>query len=126
MGSLALASKGLYSTGVSTDIHATFVKAAGGDGDIVKVEGKVINMGEPRRRSYLTLCRRWADIFFFLGKSLASTRIELRHRATDQILAFGSHTKFVGKAMSHEENVVFDETGNTVVKGKAASEWPEA
>jgi acyl-coenzyme A thioesterase 13 len=46
MGSLALASKGLYSTGVSTDIHATFVKAAGGDGDVVKVEGKVINMGE--------------------------------------------------------------------------------
>lgn len=46
MGSLALASKGLYSTGVSTDIHTTFVKAAGGDGDEVKVEGKVISLGE--------------------------------------------------------------------------------
>jgi acyl-coenzyme A thioesterase 13 len=46
MGSLALASKGMYSTGVSTDIHTTFVKAAGGDGDQVKVEGKVTSMGE--------------------------------------------------------------------------------
>lgn len=46
MGSLALASKGLYSTGVSTDIHTTFVKAAGGESDKVKVEGKVISMGE--------------------------------------------------------------------------------
>jgi acyl-coenzyme A thioesterase 13 len=63
---------------------------------------------------------------FELGKSLATTRIELRHPVSDLILAYGSHTKFVGKAMSHEENVVFDETGNTVVKGKAASEWPEA
>jgi acyl-coenzyme A thioesterase 13 len=48
MGSLALASKGLYSTGVSTDIHTTFVKAAGGDGDQVKVEGKVTSLGESK------------------------------------------------------------------------------
>jgi len=46
MGSLALASKGLYSTGVSTDIHTTFVKAAGTKGDQVKVEGRVTSMGE--------------------------------------------------------------------------------
>lgn len=45
MGSLALASKGMYSTGVSTDIHTTFVKAAGGDGDQVKVNGSVTSMG---------------------------------------------------------------------------------
>ncbi|UZJ56818.1 hypothetical protein CBS101457_006138 [Exobasidium rhododendri] len=83
MGSLALASKGLYSTGVSTDIHTTFVKAAGGDGDLVKVEGKVISV----------------------GKTLATTRIELRHPVTDAILAYGSHTKFVGKASGHAENV---------------------
>lgn len=46
MGSLALASKGLYSTGVSTDIHTTFVKAAGGVGEEVLVMGQVTSLGE--------------------------------------------------------------------------------
>lgn len=48
LGSLALASKGLYSTGVSTDIHTTFVKPAN-VGDKVTVEGRVVSMGERRR-----------------------------------------------------------------------------
>lgn len=46
LGSLSLASKGLYSTGVSTDIHTTFVKAAGGIGDEVLVRGEVTSLGE--------------------------------------------------------------------------------
>lgn len=46
MGSLAIASKGFYSTGVSTDINTTFVKAAGGVGDEVVAEGSVISLGE--------------------------------------------------------------------------------
>lgn len=46
MGSLALASKGLYSTGVSTDIHTTFAKAAGRAGDEVLVHGEVTTLGE--------------------------------------------------------------------------------
>lgn len=46
MGSLALASKGLYSTGVSTDIHTTFAKAAGKAGDEVDVLGEVTTLGE--------------------------------------------------------------------------------
>lgn len=82
MGSLALASRGLYSTGVSTDIHTTFV-SPGKDQETVTVEGKVIS----------------------LGKTLATTRFELRHPVTNALLAFGSHTKFVGKARTHPENV---------------------
>ncbi|PWN52146.1 hypothetical protein IE53DRAFT_312680, partial [Violaceomyces palustris] len=46
MGSLAIASKGFYSTGVSTDINTTYVKSAGGVGDHVTVLGEVISMGE--------------------------------------------------------------------------------
>lgn len=46
MGSLALASRGLYSTGVSTDISTTFVKAAGVVGDEVHAEGRVISLGK--------------------------------------------------------------------------------
>jgi hypothetical protein len=62
--------------------------------------------------------------------------------------ASGSHTKFVGKASAHAENVgesnfpltlvwskvrilipssviVFDDTGSKVIKGKAVSDWAE-
>jgi len=39
------------------------------------------------------------------GKTLATTRIELRHPVSDALLAFGSHTKFIGKAAGHPENV---------------------
>lgn len=46
MGSLALASRGLYSTGVSTDITVSFVRAAGTVGDTVNVTGEVVSMGE--------------------------------------------------------------------------------
>lgn len=103
MGSLALASKGLYSTGVSTDIHTTFVRPAQ-LGETVKVEGRVIN----------------------LGKTLAMTRFEMRHPINDTLLAYGSHTKFVGKASGHPENVEFDESGEKVTKGKQPEEWADA
>lgn len=46
MGSLAIASKGFYSTGVSTDISTTFVKAAGKAGDSVIAEAQVISLGQ--------------------------------------------------------------------------------
>ncbi|KAK0563230.1 hypothetical protein OC861_004912 [Tilletia horrida] len=101
MGSLAVASKGLYSTGVSTDIHTTFVKPAGKVGDDVNVIGEIISM----------------------GKVLATTRIELRHPDTNALLSFGSHTKFVGKAHAHEENVEFSEDGQSITKGKQEDEW---
>ena len=45
VGSLAVASNGWYNTGISTDIHATFVKPGGGDGDTVRVTGEIISMG---------------------------------------------------------------------------------
>ncbi|KAE8221656.1 hypothetical protein CF319_g5016 [Tilletia indica] len=93
MGSLAVASKGLYSTGVSTDIHTVFSKPAGTLGDEVKVTGEIVSM----------------------GKLLATTRIELRHPKTDVLLSYGSHTKFVGKAHGHEENVEFSADGESVV-----------
>ncbi|KAK0529962.1 hypothetical protein OC834_003479 [Tilletia horrida] len=104
MGSLAVASKGLYSTGVSTDIHTTFVKPAGKVGDEVKVTGEIVS----------------------LGKLLATARIELRHPTTDALLSYGSHTKFVGKAHGHEENVEFSEDGDSVVKGKKEGEWADS
>lgn len=46
MGSLALATKGQYMTGVSTDLAATFVKPAGKPGDILNMAATVTGMGE--------------------------------------------------------------------------------
>lgn len=63
-GSLAIASKGFYATGVTTDLHATFVKPAGGKGDELRVLAEVIS----------------------LGKVMATTRIELRHPVTHMLL----------------------------------------
>ncbi|KAL8243890.1 hypothetical protein R6Q59_010148 [Mikania micrantha] len=37
-GSLALASRGLYSTGVSTDLNVTYLNAGGKVGDVIKGE----------------------------------------------------------------------------------------
>lgn len=101
MGSLAIASNGLYSTGVSTDIHTTYVQSAGRNGDIIKVSAQVINM----------------------GKTLAFTRMEIRHPVTNALLAYGSHTKFIGKALHHPENVAFDHSGTRVVHGKQPHQW---
>ena len=60
-----------------------------------------------------------------MGKTLAFTRMEIRHPVTDALLAYGSHTKFIGKAMGHAENVKFDEDGVKVLEGKQPEEWSE-
>ena len=45
LGSLAVATKGHYMTGVSVDIGTSFVKAAGRPGDILKAEATVTGLG---------------------------------------------------------------------------------
>ncbi|KAI1619829.1 actin-domain-containing protein [Exophiala viscosa] len=81
-GSLALASRGLYSTGVSTDISVTYLGAGGKVGDVVK--GEVI-----------------CDKF---GKTLAFTSVKFMN-SKNEIVARGSHTKFVASAFKDERNI---------------------
>ncbi|WFD38479.1 uncharacterized protein MJAP1_001432 [Malassezia japonica] len=95
VGSLAVASKGWYNTGISTDINATFVRPGGRLDDSVLVTGEVVGM----------------------GKTLAYTRIEFRDPKTSAIVAYGSHTKFVRMAFGSPENVVFSESGEEVLEG---------
>ncbi|PWY98007.1 hypothetical protein BCV70DRAFT_221081 [Testicularia cyperi] len=101
IGSLAIASKGFYSTGVSTDINTTYVKSGGTEGDTVLLQGDLIS----------------------IGKTLAFTRIQLLHPVSNAVLAYGSHTKFIGKCHGHPENVTFDPTGDVIVQGKQPHEW---
>ena len=103
MSLLAITSKGLYAMGVSMAINTTYVKSGGGKGDTVNVNSKVISM----------------------GKTLAFTRMEIRHPVAVALLAYGSHTKFIGKASGHPENIKFDEDGEQVLEGKQPEEWPQ-
>jgi acyl-coenzyme A thioesterase 13 len=49
LGSLVVASKGHFMTGVSTDIGTSFVRAAGGTGDVLYAKAVLAGMGEQSR-----------------------------------------------------------------------------
>jgi len=55
MGTLAVATKGQWMAGVSTDINATFVRPAGKLGDTVFMETRVTGIGEPPTLSKVLL-----------------------------------------------------------------------
>ncbi|CED82981.1 HGG motif-containing thioesterase [Phaffia rhodozyma] len=94
MGSLALSSTGLHSSGVSTDIGATFVRAAGKEGDTIKILSTVLSK----------------------GRSLGFTKVELRD-SSNRVVAFGHHTKFIGRSSNPELDVRFSSDGESVVAG---------
>ncbi|QRV92314.1 thioesterase superfamily protein [Ceratobasidium sp. AG-Ba] len=94
VGSLAVGTKGQWMTGVSTDIATTFIKPAGKEGDTLHCIGIVDGM----------------------GKTLAYTRIEFKNPA-GQLVAFGHHTKFIGKTVNHEKNVKFSPDGESLIEG---------
>jgi len=95
LGSLAVASRGQYMTGVSTDISTSFVKPAGKPGDELKITATLTAM----------------------GKSLAYTRVDFNDPA-GQLVAYGMHTKYIGKSTGHAENVKFSQDGEKVIEGK--------
>ncbi|KIM19540.1 hypothetical protein M408DRAFT_205137 [Serendipita vermifera MAFF 305830] len=82
-------------TGVSTDINASFVRPAGKLDEQIRMETSVVG----------------------IGGNLAYTRTEFRD-AAGKLVAFGSHTKFVGKTVNHPKNVKFSADGETVVEGE--------
>jgi len=82
-------------TGVSTDIGTSFVRPAGRVGDVL--HAKVVLTG--------------------MGKQLAYTRVDFTNPSGD-LVAYGYHTKYVGKSSSHPENVKFSEDGESVIEGE--------
>lgn len=72
-GGMAIATVGLEKTGVSTDIHTTYVSTAK-EGDLIEIEARASKV----------------------GASLAFTTIEIRHAGEGgAIICTGTHTKFV-------------------------------
>merc|ERR1712070_237135 len=74
-GSLAVASRGLFATGVSTDLSVTYLNSGGKIGDTVRAE---------------VTCDKF-------GKTLAYTSIRFTN-TQNELVARGSHTKFVALA----------------------------
>ncbi|KAI9833138.1 MAG: hypothetical protein M1819_003760 [Sarea resinae] len=82
-GSLAVASKGLFATGVSTDLNVTYLNSGGKVGDTIRAE---------------VHCDKF-------GKTLAYTTIRFLNEK-NQLVARGSHTKFVAAAFKDPKNIV--------------------
>ncbi|PPQ91704.1 hypothetical protein CVT25_012917, partial [Psilocybe cyanescens] len=94
LGSLAVATKGHFMTGVSTDIGTSFVRPAGKVGDVLHAKAVLTGM----------------------GKQLAYTRVDFTN-ATGDLVAYGYHTKYIGRSSAHDANVKFTEDGETVIEG---------
>ncbi|KAJ5788430.1 Thioesterase superfamily [Penicillium paradoxum] len=82
-GSLAVASRGLFSTGVSTDLNVTYLNSGGRVGDRILAE---------------VTCDKF-------GKTLAFTNIEFKN-PNGHVVARGSHTKYVTLAWKDPNNIV--------------------
>ncbi|KLU82642.1 PaaI_thioesterase [Magnaporthiopsis poae ATCC 64411] len=78
-GSLAVASMGLFATGVSTDLNVTYISSGGAPGD--KLTGTAT-------------CDK-------IGKTLAYTTVVFQN-AKGELAARGSHTKFVAKVWPND------------------------
>ncbi|KAH7040971.1 HotDog domain-containing protein [Microdochium trichocladiopsis] len=83
-GSLAVASMGLYATGVSTDLNVTYLNSGG------KVGDKILATAT---------CEKF-------GKSLAYTTITFRN-SKGELAARGSHTKYIVQAWKSQGEELF-------------------
>ncbi|KAF2487767.1 putative PaaI_thioesterase family protein [Neohortaea acidophila] len=81
-GSLAVASRGLFATGVSTDLSVTYLSSGGKVGDTLRAEVR-------------------CDKF---GKTMAYTSIRFTN-SKDELVARGSHTKYIAMAWKDEKNI---------------------
>ncbi|KAK1755513.1 HotDog domain-containing protein [Echria macrotheca] len=88
-GSLAVASMGLWSTGVSTDLNVTYLSSGG-------------NVGEKLQAS--AVCEK-------IGKTLAFTTVTFKN-SKGELAARGSHTKYVEKAWKGDVGYIPPENWN--------------
>ncbi len=103
-GSLALASRGLYSTGVSTDLNVTYLSSGGKIGDLIKGE-VVCDKCMLQSTAAFTEPPNGITNRKTVGKTLAYTSIKFLNK-DNEIVARGSHTKFVALAQKDPQNIV--------------------
>lgn len=98
-GSLAVASRGLFATGVSTDLNVTYLSSGGKVGDLIKAEVTCDKcMLRPETLGLeANIC--------IVGKTLAYTSINFSN-SKGEVFARGSHTKYVALAWKDPNNIV--------------------
>ncbi|KAK9390746.1 hypothetical protein V1515DRAFT_613201 [Lipomyces mesembrius] len=94
-GSLAVSSRGMYSTGVSTDLNVTYISSGGKVGDKIFIESK---------------CHK-------LGRSLAFTSVELFKSHKYELFARGTHTKYIAAAMKDASDLFMENNRLEEYKG---------
>jgi acyl-coenzyme A thioesterase 13 len=103
-GSLAVASRGLFSTGVSTDLSVTYLSSGGKIGDLVKAEVTCDKCMLPS--PFPLIVYTWVfDQCNVVGKTMAFTSIQFKNDK-DQVFARGSHTKYIALAQKDPKNIV--------------------
>lgn len=103
-GSLALASRGLFSTGVSTDLNVTYLNSGGKVGDLIRGE-VVCDKCKSGGQTSIHPKPRLTESLRSVGKTLAFTSIKFINK-DDQIVARGSHTKYVAIAQKDPQNII--------------------
>ncbi|KAI1204186.1 uncharacterized protein F4807DRAFT_448500, partial [Annulohypoxylon truncatum] len=99
-GSLAVASMGLYATGVSTDLNVTYLSSGGQVGD--KLSGTAICDLSEYITSPRSKLRKKTSYVSIVGRRLAYTSITFKN-AKGELTARGSHTKYVANAWKGQE-----------------------
>ncbi|GFF79184.1 hypothetical protein IFM62136_10001 [Aspergillus lentulus] len=116
-GSLAVASRGLFATGVSTDLNVTYLSSGGKVGDKIQAEVTCDKCRSPINdqwtsppRPMLTqtpgnsgpsICLTKSTV----GKTLAYTNIKFMN-SKGEVFARGSHTKYIALAWKDPKNIV--------------------
>ncbi|KAH8165158.1 hypothetical protein CIB48_g3098 [Xylaria polymorpha] len=93
-GSLAVASTGLYATGVSTDLNVTYMKGGGKVGDKITATAVCDRSKLPRSKAV----QYEAANTLAVGRTLAYTTVTFRNHK-GELAARGSHTKYVTPAI---------------------------
>jgi acyl-coenzyme A thioesterase 13 len=102
-GSLALASRGLFSTGVSTDLNVTYLNSGGKIGDLIRGEVVCDKCAKRGQSPFEVYTSRLTDRDK-VGKTLAYTSIKFINKDNETI-ARGSHTKYVAIAQNDPQNI---------------------
>lgn len=95
LGSLAVASRGHFMTGVSTDIGTSFIKPAGRVGDTLYGKAVVTAMGKSLAYTRVDFTNDEGILVAYGCMSSLYEKSQIHGQCTD-------HTKYIGKSSSHE------------------------
>jgi len=95
LGSLAVASKGHFMTGVSTDIGTSFTRPAGRVGDTLFGKAIVTAMGK-------SLASTRVDFTDSEGTLVAHGRMFPLYNESQVLKPYTDHTKYIGRSSNHK------------------------